>query len=47
MKDPGWQVAMKNEIHALEDNGTWTVTTLPPRKKALESQWPVGIQGQV
>lgn len=30
---------MKNEIKALEDNGTWKLTTLPPGKHAIESKW--------
>lgn len=29
-KDPNWQEAMKKEIAALESNGTWILTTLPP-----------------
>ena len=38
MKDPSWQEAMHNEIQALENNGTWRVTDLPPGKKALGSR---------
>ena len=30
---------MKEEIQALEDNGTWTLEPLPPGKRALGSQW--------
>ena len=30
---------MKEEIQALEDNGTWTLEHLPPRKRALGSRW--------
>ena len=30
---------MKEEIRALENNGTWTLELLPPGKKALGSQW--------
>lgn len=43
-KDPNWQEAMKREIHALESNGTWILTKLPPRKKAIESQWVYKIK---
>ena len=30
---------MDQELHALETNGTWVLTTLPPKKKALTSKW--------
>lgn len=39
MKDPGWREAMQKEIKALEDNGTWSIETLPPGKRALGSRW--------
>ncbi|CAH9066166.1 unnamed protein product [Cuscuta epithymum] len=39
MQDAGWRDAMAKEIRALEDNGTWTMTTLPPNKKALGCKW--------
>lgn len=35
---------MQNEIHALEDNGTWTLEPLPAGKKALGSQWVYKIK---
>ena len=35
VKDSRWRDAMKSEIHALETNGTWTITQLPLRKKTL------------
>ena len=38
MKDPGWREAVRKKIQDLEDNGTWSVCTLPPRKKALGSR---------
>ena len=44
MKDPAWQVAMQNEIQALENNGTWRLTDLPPGKKALGSRWVYKIK---
>ena len=37
--DEQWRNAMRSEIDALEDNGTWTVETLPPGKKAIGCKW--------
>lgn len=34
-----WHKSMNDEIHALEDNGTWTIESLPHGKCALGSQW--------
>jgi len=34
-----WVKAMDQELHALETNGTWILTTLPKGKKALTSKW--------
>lgn len=39
MRDSSWREAMQKEIQTLEANGTWTMETLPPGKKALVSQW--------
>ncbi|GAA0151417.1 transmembrane signal receptor [Lithospermum erythrorhizon] len=39
MDDPGWRQAMHNEIRELENNVTWRLESLPPRKKALGSRW--------
>ena len=33
MKDEKWRNAIQKEIQALEDNGTWIVTTLPVIKE--------------
>ena len=30
---------MHQELKALQDNGTWTLTSLPPEKKAIGSKW--------
>jgi len=34
-----WTSAMDKELEALEANGTWKLTTLPPHKRALTSKW--------
>ncbi|WVZ20882.1 hypothetical protein V8G54_008204 [Vigna mungo] len=39
IQDSLWQAAMANELQALQNNGTWTLTTLPPGKKALGCKW--------
>ncbi|KAL0427377.1 UNVERIFIED_CONTAM: hypothetical protein Slati_2912500 [Sesamum latifolium] len=36
---PEWEQAMADEIQALEANETWSITTLPPGKKAVGSKW--------
>lgn len=38
-KYPGWQEDMHHEIKALEDNGTWSMESLSPGKRALGSRW--------
>ena len=35
---------MKKEIHALEQNGTWTLENLPKGKKAIDSKWVYKIK---
>ncbi|GKC78432.1 cysteine-rich receptor-like protein kinase 8, partial [Tanacetum coccineum] len=37
--DPGWCAAMDVELKALEENGTWELTTLPLGKKAIGAHW--------
>ena len=39
MSDPKWQAALDVEIAALEANNTWTLTPLPPNKKAIGCKW--------
>ncbi|XP_077242607.1 uncharacterized protein LOC143883135 [Tasmannia lanceolata] len=38
-KIPEWRDAMANEIQALEDNHTWTITALPPGKRPIGCKW--------
>lgn len=37
--DPKWQEAMAVEIAAFDTNNTWTLTSLPPNKKAIGFKW--------
>ena len=39
VKDPRWRRAMADKIRALEENKTWTLKELPPRKKAISCKW--------
>ena len=39
IKDQRQVDAMKSEIQALEDNMTWSVTSLPAGKKAIGCMW--------
>ncbi|KAL0417021.1 UNVERIFIED_CONTAM: Retrovirus-related Pol polyprotein from transposon RE1 [Sesamum latifolium] len=38
-KDANWVRAMQEELQALEKNGTWALTSLPPTKHAIGSRW--------
>lgn len=44
VKDPRWVEAMKQEIRALEDNGTWNVMPLPSGKSAIGCKWVFKIK---
>lgn len=34
-----WYEAVKTELDSLRESGTWTLTDLPPGKRAIESRW--------
>ena len=36
---PEWDVAMDEEVDALDDNVTWELTPLPEGKKAIGCKW--------
>ncbi|KAE8712963.1 (S)-ureidoglycine aminohydrolase [Hibiscus syriacus] len=42
--DKRWVKAMQHEIHALEENGTWTVVDLPPNKRPIGCKWVYQIK---
>lgn len=44
IKDSRWVEAMQMEILALEDNRTWTIVPLPPKKKAISCRWVYKIK---
>ncbi|CAL2231008.1 unnamed protein product [Prunus armeniaca] len=37
--DPKWREAMEVELQAFANNQTWTLTPLPPGKRAIGSKW--------
>ncbi|MCH88333.1 retrovirus-related Pol polyprotein from transposon TNT 1-94 [Trifolium medium] len=39
MHDEQWKSAINTELTALLKNNTWTMTTLPPHKKAIGCKW--------
>lgn len=39
VKHPGWRNAIKEELDALERQGTWTLEYLPPLKVTFGSMW--------
>lgn len=44
VKHSKWRSAMKDEINALENNTTWTLTSLPSGKWALDCKWVYWIK---
>jgi hypothetical protein len=38
-QDPRWLAAMQEEVDSLQENNTWTLTSLPHGKKAITSKW--------
>lgn len=44
VKDPKWCETMAGEIHVLEENSSWTLNPLPPRKKPIGCKWAYKIK---
>lgn len=44
MAIPQWVSAMKDEYETLTRNGTWTLTELPPNRKAIGCKWVYRIK---
>ncbi|GKV03503.1 hypothetical protein SLEP1_g15792 [Rubroshorea leprosula] len=44
VKSEHWQEAMRKDITALEQNGTWTLERLPLGKQAIDSKWVYKIK---
>lgn len=44
VQDKRWIEAMKQEIAALESNGTWEIMSFPPGKKAIGCKWVFKIK---
>ena len=44
LRIPEWKAATLEEIRALEKNGTWSVTSLPPGKKAVGCKWIFSVK---
>ncbi|KAD7479992.1 hypothetical protein E3N88_03128 [Mikania micrantha] len=44
VKNEHWRQAMKDEIQALEENGTWSLEELPKGKRTIDSKWVYKIK---
>jgi Reverse transcriptase (RNA-dependent DNA polymerase) len=47
IKDPKWSNAMKQEMEALEKNGTWELVELPKGKKTVGCKWVFSLKYDV
>ena len=37
--DPRWKSAMEEEFHSLQENETWELVPLPPKRKFVQCKW--------
>ena len=44
LRIPKWKASTLEEIKALEKNGTWSVTSLPPGKKVVGCKWIFSVK---
>ncbi|RVW12310.1 Retrovirus-related Pol polyprotein from transposon TNT 1-94 [Vitis vinifera] len=47
LDEPGWKLAMFEEMNALKKNGTWEVVDLPREKKSYRCKWVFTIKSKV
>ena len=43
LSHPGWRNAMVEDMHVLDDNGTWDLVPLPNGKKAIGCRWVFAV----
>lgn len=39
VKESSWRQAIKRHMESVEKNNTWTLTELPPGRKAIDLRW--------
>lgn len=44
LKDPKWVTAIQVEMDALQENDTWSILSLPKRKKLMGCKWVFTIE---
>ena len=37
--DPRWKLAMEDELQSLQENNTWELVPLPPKRKVVQCKW--------
>ena len=37
--DPRWQSSMQDEFNSLQENETWELVPLPPKRKLVQCKW--------
>jgi len=37
--DPRWKSAMEDELQSLQENNTWELVPLPPKRKVVQCKW--------